>query len=119
MTALPSFILLTAAVVLGVLLGVDYLRGVRSSAGMIGAHLLLGAGALETVAMLLRGTPDGTAMSAGSLGSVTAGCLALAMCSGLIAPMIGRRSVRTMNVALVTHVSVAAGGFLLFLGWVL
>jgi hypothetical protein len=113
---LPSFILLSAAVALGVVLGLQYLRGERSSPLVMGAHLLLGAGGLETIAMLLRGTPDGTVAEAGSLGRLAAMCLLGGMASGLL---IGRRSVQTMNVALITHIGVAAAGFLLFLGWML
>jgi hypothetical protein len=119
LVALPSFILLSAAVALGVVLGLQYLRGERSSPLVMGAHLLLGAGGLETIAMLLRGTPDGTVAEAGSLGRLAAMCLLGGMASGLLAPMIGRRSVQTMNVALITHIGVAAAGFLLFLGWML
>ena len=45
-----------------------------------------------------------------------------AMFSGLVAPMVGRRSRLTMNVALMVHVSVAITGFVAYglsgyLGW--
>jgi hypothetical protein len=115
--AIPAVILLSGAVVLGVLLGIEYLRRVRSKPMVIGVHLLLGAGGLEVIAMLLRGTPDGGVMPAGAIGQAAAGLLAFAMCSGLVAPLIGRRSRATMNVALVTHVTASAAGFVLCLWW--
>jgi hypothetical protein len=60
--ALPAILLLTGAVVLGLLLGRDYLRRVRSKPALIGFHLLLGAGGIEVTVMLLRGAPSGAAM---------------------------------------------------------
>jgi hypothetical protein len=43
--------------------------------------------------------------------------LLLALFTGLLAPMIGRRSRNTMNLALATHASFAAVGFALLLAW--
>ena len=117
MPALPAVLLLTGAVVLGLLLGRDYLRRVRSKPALIGFHLLLGAGGLEVTVMLLRGSPGGASLPAGLLLKGTAGLLGFALLSGLVAPMIGRRSRGTMNVALAVHVTAAASGFLLCLAW--
>jgi len=117
--AIPIVVLMGAAVALGVLLGVEYLRRVRSKPVIIGIHLLLGAGGLEVFAVLLRGTPDGEVMAPGLVGNAAAGLMFLAMFTGLIAPMVGRKSRRTMNVALATHASVASLGFLLLLAWVI
>jgi len=113
--AIPPVMLLGTAVGLGIFLGVEYLRRVRSNPVMIGLHLLLGAGGLELVAMRLRGTPEGVVTPAGHLGSVAALLLVLAMFTGLIAPMIGRRSRGTMNLALAVHASIAFAGFVLLL----
>lgn len=118
MNALPAVLLLGAAVCLGIYLGVEYLRGIRSRPVMIGLHLLLGAGGLEVIAMLLKGTPDGTLVAAGTTGHAAALLLLLAMFTGLTAPMVGRGSRRVMNVALAMHASAAAAGFLLLLAWV-
>jgi len=118
MKALPVVILLGAAVCLGVIMGLEYLRGVRSRPAMIGIHLLLGAGGLEVLVMLLNRTPDGEVMPAGPLATAAAALVALALFVGLLAPMIGRRSRRTMNVALATHASIASTGFLVLLVWV-
>lgn len=117
MRAIPAVLLLTGAVALGVLLGIEYLRRVRSRPVVIGLHLLLGAGSLEVMAMLLHGTPDGAATPARKVLQATAALLAFALCSGLVAPMVGRRSRSTMNAALGVHATSAAAGFVLCLYW--
>jgi hypothetical protein len=119
MQVMPAIVLLSASVALGLFLGLQYLRRVRSKATLIGVHLILGAAGLEGMAVLLRGTPDGTVIPAGALGNTAALLLALAMISGLATPIIGRRSRRALGPALATHASVAAGGFVLFLVWIL
>jgi hypothetical protein len=116
-TAIPALLLLTAAVTLGVVLGLQYLRGERSKPVVIGLHLLFGAGGLEVMALLLHGTPDRRIEPAGSLLTPAAALVMAAMFSGLVAPMVGRKSRLTMNVALVVHVSVAITGFVLLLAW--
>jgi hypothetical protein len=93
------------------------LRGVRSKPVLIGLHLLLGAGSLEVMAMLLHGTPNGAAIPAGRILQATAALLAFALCSGLVASMIGRHSRSTMNAALTIHVAASAAGFVLCLYW--
>jgi hypothetical protein len=59
----------------------------------------------------------GAAVPVGLLLKAAAGLLGFALRSGLVAPMIGRRSRGTTNVALCVHVSAAATGFLLCLAW--
>jgi hypothetical protein len=115
--AIPALVLLSAAVCLGVIMGIQYLRHVRSKPVMIGIHLLLGAGGLEVLAMMLRGAPDGSTIHGRSVAVAAAGLLALALMAGIAAPMIGRRSRRTMSVALATHAGIAAAGFLVLLAW--
>ena len=117
MTAIPALLLLAAAVVLGIVLGVQYLQRRRSPPVLIGFHLLLGAGGLEVLAMLLHGTPDRRILPAGGLITIAAALVLAAMITGLLAPMVGRQSRRTMNVALALHVGVAAAGFVLLLVW--
>jgi len=117
--AIPVVVLFGAAVCLGLILGLQYLRGVRSKPVMIGMHLLLGAGGLEVMVMTLSGAPDGTVMWTGTLGRTAAGFLAAALFIGLLTPMVGRRSRQTMNVALATHATIASVGFVLLLAWVM
>jgi hypothetical protein len=114
---IPVLVLLSVAVALGVLLGIQCLRRERSRPVMIGVHLLFGAGGLEAFAMVLHGTPNGGSTPAGGLGTAAAGLLAVAMMAGIAAPMIGRRSRRTMSVALATHACIAGVGFALLIVW--
>ncbi len=114
---IPVLVLFSGAVALGLYLGYEYLRGIRSRPVMVGIHLLLGAGGMELVAMLLAGTPDGDAAPTGTLARAAAGLLLLALFTGILAPMIGRRSRPTMNAALATHAGAAGAGFVLLLAW--
>ena len=118
MTVIPVLILLSAAVVLGIVLGLQYLRRERSKPALIGFHLLLGAGGLEVLAMLLHGTPDRRILPSGGQLTAAAALVMAAMFSGLIAPMIGRQSRRTMNVALVIHTLIGLTSVVLLLAWV-
>jgi hypothetical protein len=116
----PAIVLLSLSVALGLFLGLQYLRRVRRKPALIAVHLMLGGAGLEGMAVLLRGTPDGTVIPAGLLGNAAALLLATAMVSGLATPMIGKRSPRKVgSIALATHVGFGAGGFVLFLAWVL
>ena len=116
MTAIPVLVILTAAVLLGLYLGLLYLRGDRKPA-LIGFHLLLGVGGLEALVMLLHGTPDGsTTPDDGSLGMTAAAFFAAALISGLTAALL-RRSPVTANVILATHAGAGTIGFVLFLAW--
>jgi len=120
MQLLAPVFLLTAAVVLGILLGLGYLRRRRSNPVVVAFHLLLGLGGLETVALLLRGTPDGSAYSFGTAGKVAALLLVLAALSGLISPLLHRHwPRRVVSMTLATHACFAAAGFLVFLDAVL
>ena len=117
MKMIPVLVLFSGAVALGLYLGYEYLKRIPSRPVMIGIHLLLGAGGMELVAMLLAGTPDGEAAPTGRLAHAAAALLLLALFTGLLAPMIGRRSRPTMNAALATHACAAGAGFVLLLAW--
>ncbi len=117
MQALPALVLLTGSVALGLLLGLEYLRRVRSRPAVVGFHLLFGAASVEVMAMLLRGAPDSASLAPGPLPRAATGLLAFALLSGLVAPMIGRRSRGTMNGALIVHVTAAAAGCMLCVLW--
>ncbi|KIZ40999.1 MULTISPECIES: hypothetical protein [Rhodopseudomonas] len=118
MTALPVVVILTAASALGLYLGLLFLRGERRPT-LIAFHLLLGFGGLETLVMLLHGTPNGAegASNAASLGTIAAGLFAVSAFSGFVAAL-ARRSPVAANVVLGTHVTVGLAGFALFLAWV-
>jgi hypothetical protein len=116
MNAVPVLVLLGAAVVLGLYLLLLYLRGHRKPV-LIGFHLLLGLGGLETLVMLLHGTPDGAAAPEGTLGQTAAVFLIVAVVAGLSAALL-RRSRVFANVMLAAHAGVASVGFLMVLYWV-
>jgi hypothetical protein len=118
MIALPPLLLVSATVALGIFMGIQYLRGRRNKPILIGAHFLLGAGGLETMVILMRGTPDGEVAASGSYGTMAAGFLALALLSGVITPLVGRSSPASIGLLLATHASVAAAGFVLVVAWV-
>ena len=117
MTPIPAIALLSTASALGLFLGWLYLRRVRRPV-LVGTHLLLGVGGIETMVMLLRGAPNGDVAPVGMLGPVAAGLLAGALLSGLAAPLISRNSRTTANVALATHAGFGLAGFVVFLTWV-
>jgi hypothetical protein len=117
MIAIPPILFLTAAAGSGLVLGWLYLRRKRKPV-LIGLHLLLGAGGLETMIILLRGPPNGDASPTGAFGSVASGLLALAMFSGLTAPLFGKQSRKTANILVATHAGVGIAGFVFFVAWV-
>jgi len=119
MKAVPVLLLFGAAALLGAILGLEYLRRVRSRPVMIGMHFLLGAAGVEVLVFLMRGAPDGTVTQFGTLGNTAAAFLVFALFVGVLAPMIGRRSRATMNVALFTHVGAAGLGLILLVAWFL
>ncbi|ABD07672.1 conserved hypothetical protein [Rhodopseudomonas palustris HaA2] len=117
MTATPVLVILSAATALGLYLLLLFMRGERRQ-GLVALHLLLGFGGLETLVMLLHGTPDGAAPMGGiSFGKIAAGLFAVSAFSGFIAAL-ARRSPVAANVLLGTHVTVGLAGFALVLAWV-
>ena len=116
-TPIQAIALLSAAAGLGLFLGWLYLCGVRRPV-LVGAHLLLGVGGIETMVMLLGGAPNGDVAPSGLLGPVAAGLLAGALLSGLATPLVARQSRTTANVALATHAGLGLAGFIVFLAWV-
>jgi hypothetical protein len=112
----PVGLILTAAVTLGIVLGLNYLRGIRKPI-MNGVHLLLGLGALESLAVLVNGPPNGLTMHARPLAMAALGLFALSVLSGLIRPLMRRQMPRAAEILLVTHAGVGLLGFLLFLVW--
>jgi uncharacterized membrane protein len=118
MVTLPSLLLVTGAVLLGIYLGIFYLRGVRPKRLLLGAHVLMGIGGVEQLALLIHGTPSG-AMAADSLLKATAGLFALAIFSGLTAPLLAQSTGRKNGeFMLATHAGVGIAGFVVFLVWI-
>jgi len=110
-------LLLVLTLALGVVLGFYYLGGVRKPV-LIGLHIILGAVALEQVAMLLHGAADGSFGASARSGPWAALLIAAAMFFGLIAASLGKLARRTAEFVLVAHALVGIAGFLVFLSWV-
>jgi hypothetical protein len=75
---------------LGIYLGIFYLRGVRPERVLLGAHILLGLGGVEQLALLIHGAPSG-AMTSESFSKAAAGLFALSIFSGFTAPQLPNR----------------------------
>ncbi len=116
MTAMPVLWLLVAAVTLGVTLLVFYIKGIRKPV-VIGVHLLFALGALEQLVILLHGAPVGSVIVAGPRGNLAAGLIAAAAFSGLVGGVIAKNGRQTANIAVATHATLGAAGFLMFLAW--
>jgi len=115
MTLLPPLLILAASAILGIFLGLFFLRGVRKPA-LIGFHFLLGAAAMETTAVVLHGAPNGEAATGGSLGSVVLGLLAAALLTGLATALLhAKRNVTGMM--LVGHGGIGLTAFALLCVW--
>jgi len=115
MTLLPPLLILAASAVLGIFLGLSFLRGVRKPA-LIGFHFLLGAAALETTAVVLHGAPNGEVATGGTLGNVVLGLLAAALLTGLATALLhAKRNVTGMM--LVGHGGIGLVAFALVCVW--
>ena len=117
MTATPLTIILLGSAVLGILLFLKFLRGERGEPLWIGFHIILGAAALEQMAMLFRGAPNGEAWPAEGLLKTAGFLFVVAMVLGFSTPLLMGRSRSTATTALWAHVGVAGTGVLLFLAW--
>jgi hypothetical protein len=113
---LPVTLVVSAAVALGLWIGVLYLKRSRRPY-LIGIHLLLGLGGMEQMVVLHQGTPAGEALRAGSYGTMALGLFALAMFTGLAAPLFWKQAPRAAEAVLATHATVGFAGFILFLAW--
>lgn len=116
MLTFPVTLILIASATIGTILLLNYFKGIRKPL-LTGAHLILGAAALEQMAMLLRGAPNGDSVPFEPLAKTVAGLLAVAMGLGFATPLM-RNSRQTMNLMLTGHVVVAVSACLLFLVWV-
>jgi hypothetical protein len=117
MVTLPSLILVSAAVLLGIYLGILYLRRIRPRLAVLGAHILMGLGGVEQVAILIRGAPSGVVLS-GSLVRMALGLFAAAIFAGFTAPILAQRSRRNGEVMLAAHAGLGFAGFALLLFWI-
>lgn len=116
MSTTPVSLILLASAGLGIYMFLKFLRGERNTGGMIATHLILGAAALEQIALLFRGAPNGETWPSDSMLKTAAMFLVFAMMTGFAAPLL--RSSNGVKV-LYIHVGVGAIGALMLLGWVM
>ncbi|MBY0519408.1 MAG: hypothetical protein K2P79_03160 [Sphingomonas sp.] len=119
MTVAPVLVLLGIAALLGVFMGYRYLRGERNSQTLAGVHLLFGAGGLELLVMLLRGSPSGATVARHAMGSTVALIIAGALLTGLFVPIIAQSRPGIVGGSLAAHATAASIGFGLLLLWAL
>lgn len=120
MKAGSLLLLLGLSAALGVFLGWRRLHHLPNKPVHRAVHLLLGLAGLQGLAMLRRGAPDGTVVPVEALGTASALLLVLAMMSGLLASVIARHvGRRPVAATLLVYVTVGAGGFVLFIVWLL
>ena len=107
---------LVATVIIGTILGLFYLKGIRKPV-LIGTHIIVGMAGLEQLAVTLGGSPRGSVMGLHSFGVMAGLLFALALPFGILAPMIGRQSSSKGGAMLAVHICIAVTAFVLFLAW--
>jgi hypothetical protein len=115
-----AFALLAVAVLFGSLLAVPYLRGGAPPPWPLGAlHGLIALSGLALLALALGGPPRGVEQGAGSFGTIAAALIALAALVGLIQFTLRLRGRRLPGALIGAHATLAVGGFIVLLVYVL
>lgn len=118
MTPVPIIALLTVQVGIGLYMGLNYLRGTRNKPTFIGIHFLLGAIALEVMALVLRGAPSGEQAEGRTLLTTTAALVAAALLTGLAGAMLFKPMPKAARVALYSHAGIGLAAFAALMLWV-
>ena len=111
MESVPAVALVTVQVIFGLILGFNYLNGVRNKPTLIGIHFLLGAVALEVMALMLRGAPSGWVADGKPTLTLAAALMAAALLTGLAGAMFGKPMPKTARVALYSHAGIAVAAY--------
>jgi hypothetical protein len=117
MAIAPVTLLVLATGTLGGWLLFRYIMGTRNNANLVGLHFLMGAGALEATAVLLRGTPAGAEPPSGSIAGWAAALLAAALLTGVLTAIIARPLPRGIALGVWSHVGVATAAIGAVLIW--
>jgi len=115
-TAIPVLALITAAVGLGLFVGLLYLRHVRRPV-LIAFHFLLGAIGTEGFVQFLHGPSSRGANRAGAFGDLALVLFIATLLSGLIASLLVRGAPRSSKFVLATHAGVGLVGFGILVTW--
>jgi hypothetical protein len=116
-----AFIALAIAVLFGLLLAVGYLReGAAPPPWPLGAlHGLIAIGGLALLTLALRGPPRGAEQGTGSFGIIATTLIATAALAGLIQLALRLRGRRLPGGLIGAHATLAIGGFVILLVYVL
>lgn len=116
MTTYPVIVLVMAVAGLGGYLFWNFLTGERNKPTLIGVHLLAGMATLEVTMMIVRGAPDGTQAQYSAYTNALFLALAVALLTGLLAPVVGRQYRVAGKALLYGHAGAAtlASGLLLW-----
>ena len=112
---MAMFVLLTAGVALGAYILLLWFRGARKPA-LIGFHLLLGLGGVESLVVFLHQNDLADDPSVRRLALVALGLFGAAAFSGFTAPLFGK-NYRAANSLLGAHVGSGVVGFLIFIAF--
>jgi hypothetical protein len=112
-----TILLVVVASAIGGFLFWKFLRKEARAPVLVGVHLLVGLACVETTAMLLHGTPDGTRAQYTSYTSAMMIALGAAILTGLLSPLIAKQSRQGGTALLYGHVGVATLGLGLMLWW--
>jgi hypothetical protein len=115
-----AFALLAVAVLFGAPLAVPYLReGAPASLPLGALHGSIALCGLALLALALRGPPRGAEQGTGSFGVIAAILIALAALVGLIQFAVRLRGRRPPGALIGAHATLAIGGFVVLLVYVL
>jgi hypothetical protein len=119
---IAAFVALTAAVALGTMLAILYLRSTTAGAApwpLAALHGCLGIGGLLCLVLALRGPPRGVELGAGSFGPISAVLLALAALAGLGILLRQRCKGRRAGTLIGVHATLAVSGFVILAAYLL
>lgn len=117
---LPPVLLVLLATGLGTYLGWRVLKHERNRPVLIAVHLLPGIGALELIALLLRGAPNGATLATTTPGKLAALMIVVTLLIGFLSPIVLRgRSRGAVLTALSLHAIAGYAALGLLLAWLL
>lgn len=111
MSRWPVALLALCAAAIGTFMFLQYLRGERRSALLIGCHLLLAASALEPLLFVLGADP------AARLGRIAALLLGAALFAALTSAVLRSNRAAAATPVFYAHVASGAAGALMLLAW--
>jgi hypothetical protein len=113
-----AVLVLVAVAACGLWLGRDWLRrgagGGRRQPMVLGAHILLGLAAFETLIVLMHGLEEGPARMGGQ---VALGLMALALGLGLGGPLLAKDDRGRRGAMLAGHAGLGMAGILMGIAW--